>query len=566
MESPSSFISTLRERHGFTDVEEIGRGGMGVVYKARDPHLDRYVAVKQLGPELIADEAARARITSEMKTLARVSHSAVVSVHTSGIADDGSAYFIMDYVPGFNLSDLIRERKQQGRALSVEETVGYLQPVALALDHLHLKMSPPIIHRDVKPANILIPSGGGFEARSLLTDFGISLTEDDTRLTSLSVVAGTERYIAPELFPGQSHGSDGTRASKPDSSSDNYALALVALEMLTMRSLKDTMDEQQWTSSDRPFPRLEDMGLSETDASGLKALEEVFRKALDPTPAYRYSTANEFVQALARSGEGWAVDSIPAPGASGRADATTASSIPSAATGSSRVNPFGSGAAPANPFRNGSASPHSAFNQQAPAYQGAQAVQAGPGAPFGAPVAQSAYPTSPAQSVSYPVGARQGRKKGSWGVVAALGAAVVALAGGVGYLAYYVSSHPSWESPEATIAAAFPDAVPSLQNGNGWDGGACSPGTAEAGETARIVCEGENVTSAFIDYGSWEARDEALSGGSDRVGWELKECSVESADLGSGSYSLLPGDPKARFGVLVQGDTAADARLEVPVC
>lgn len=544
MEPSNSFISTLRERHGFTDIEEIGRGGMGVVYKARDPQLDRYVAVKQLGPELIADEAARARITSEMKTLARVSHSAVVSVHTSGSAADGSAYFIMDYVPGSNLSDLIRERKAQGKALSVEETVEYLQPIALALDHLHLKMSPPIIHRDVKPANILIPSGSGFEARSLLTDFGISLTEDDTRLTSLSVVAGTERYIAPELFPGQSHGSDGTRGTSPDATSDNYALALVALEMLTMRSLKDTMDENQWTSTDRPFPRLEDMGLSETNTAGLQALEKVFRKALDLTPAYRYSNANEFIQALAKSGEGWAVDSVPAPGVAGRTDATTASSLPLATPSS--PNPFAGSAPLANPFQQGNFSGNPAQTSSFPATTG----QAGQVAPAG----------------SYPVGARPAQKQGSWGLVSALGVVAVVLAGGVGYLGYYVLSHPSWDDAEATIAAAFPDALPSLQNGRGWDGGSCQSATPEPSETARIVCAGDEVTSVFIDYGTVEARDEAFAGGTDLVGWELKECSVESATLDSDTYSISPGDPKARFGILVDGETAADARLEVPAC
>lgn len=526
MESTQSFVSQIRDRHGFSHIEEIGRGGMGVVFKAHDPRLDRYVAVKQLSTELVGDDSARARFTSEMKTLARISHSAVVSIHSAGITDDGSAYFIMDYVEGRNLSTLIRDRKQWGKTFSVEETVDYLGSIALALDHLHLKMDPPIIHRDVKPANILIPSGRGFEARSLLTDFGISLTGDETRLTSLSVVAGTERYTAPEIYPGAANGSDGLRSSSPDAASDNYALALVALKMLTMRSLKDTMSEEEWTSGDRPFPRLRDMGLDETGVAGLAELENVFRTALDPHPAYRYATANEFIQALARAGDDWAVSNVPAAGRPEDTDAPT-SNFPTTDT-APQMDWDAAAAAWATP---------------APADSGSTAATASTAVPAQTP-----------------------KKTGSWATVGVLGVIAVVLAAGVGYLGYYVTSHPAWDDEEATIAAAFPEAIPALENGTGWADTVCAPGRAEDGQEAQIVCENDAGTVTYIDYGTPEARDEAYTESGDRVGWEGADCSVQSTALDDDSYSIIPGDPVARFAAVITGDGAEDSRLEVPLC
>lgn len=525
MESTQSFISHIRERYGYSHIEEIGRGGMGVVFKAHDPHLERYVAVKQLSTDLVGDDSARARFTSEMKTLARISHSAVVNIHSAGITDDGSAYFIMDYVKGRDLSTLIRERTQWGKAFSVEETVDYLGSIALALDHLHLKMDPPIIHRDIKPANILIPSGDNFEARSLLTDFGISLTGDQTRLTSLSIVAGTERYIAPELYPGATNGSDGLRSNSPDAASDNYALALVALQMLTTRSLKDTMSEEEWTSGDRPFPRLQEMGLKETGVAGLAALEEVFRTALNPRPAYRYATANEFIQALARAGDDWAVSNVPAAGRPEDANAPT-SNFPTADTAPQMNREAAAAAWAAGPHQTGS-------------------------------TASTAYASTPTPAQ---------KKPGSWTTVGALGVIAIALAAGVGYLGYYTTSHPAWNDEEATIAAAFPEAIPALENGTGWADTVCSTGRAEDGQEAQIVCENDAGTVTYIDYGTVEARDEAYAQSGDRVGWEGAECSVQSTALEDDSYSIIPGDPVARFAAVITGDNAGDSRLEVPLC
>lgn len=308
-----SFISALEERHGFTSVTEVGRGGMGVVYRAFDPRLQRYVAVKQLATELLDEESGLARFRAEMVTLGRISHSAVVKIHFADVSEDGDPYFVMDYIQGDNLGVLIRERREWGNRFTVAETVELLRPIAAALDFLHMRMDPPIVHRDIKPANILVPDSTASESRSLLTDFGISLAAEETRLTSLSMMIGTERYWAPELLPGGTHGPGGPEHSQPTASSDNYALSLVAFEMLTLQSLKDTMSSQQWAQSDRPFPRIAELGLNQKDMGDVETIDKLFRKALNPAPAYRFITATGFIQALARTGNAASTQRPPRP-------------------------------------------------------------------------------------------------------------------------------------------------------------------------------------------------------------------------------------------------------------
>ncbi|MDO5669654.1 MAG: serine/threonine-protein kinase [Corynebacterium sp.] len=309
----AEFFEVLRERHDFTDIEEIGRGGMGVVYRARDPKLDRRVAIKLLSTELLDAAASLARFESEMRTLAKIKHSAVVTIHSADTLDDDRAYFVMDYIDGDDLASLIRTRREWGNRFTIEETVELLRPIAAALDHLHLRMQPAVIHRDVKPGNILVPRRGNTEVRSLLTDFGISLAADDTRITSLSVMIGTERYYAPELFPGGTHGAQGTVHNTPTAASDNYALTLIAFEMLTLASYKDTMSVDEWANPDRPLPHLRELGIHQADQGNLEGVEKVLRKALAPAPAYRYQTAVEFIQALSQAGGSRSIDRPPAP-------------------------------------------------------------------------------------------------------------------------------------------------------------------------------------------------------------------------------------------------------------
>lgn len=156
---------------------------------------------------------------------------------------------------------LISQRMQWNRRFTVAETVELLRPIAAALDFLHLTMTPPIIHCDVKPENILVPATSAqMESRALRTDFGISLVSEDERLTSFSMMMGTEKYFAPEIPPGgQCSGREGS-PTKPTAATDNYTLALIAFEMLTLHPYRDTMSQAQWLQSNRPAPELQGSG------------------------------------------------------------------------------------------------------------------------------------------------------------------------------------------------------------------------------------------------------------------------------------------------------------------
>lgn len=298
-----TFAKHLTDRHGFKHVELIGMGGMGVVFRAWDEKLDRLVAVKLLSAELSRNDLSKERFHTEMKTLAKVNHSAVVRIHFGDIADDGSAYFVMDYVDGEDLGMKIRQRLEWGQRFSVAETVELLRPIAAALDYLHVKLSPPIIHRDVKAENILVPRDHHrYGTRSLLTDFGISFTDKDQRLTSLSTIMGTQKYLAPEILPGGVLGAGDSQHNQPGAATDNYALALVAFEMMTLQSYRNTMSEAQWMQPNRPAPNLSALGLNQLDYGDVQNIQMVFHRALHPAPENRPPSAVAFIQELSRTG------------------------------------------------------------------------------------------------------------------------------------------------------------------------------------------------------------------------------------------------------------------------
>lgn len=516
MDEYTAFFAYLRERHGLADITPVGKGGMGEVFRAFRPHLQDMVAVKRLSSELIDDDVARARFATEMTTLARIRHQAIVRVHDGGVTDDGDAYFIMDYVEGQDLAKLIRERQRWGRSFTVAETVALLRPIAFALDYLHLKMNPAVVHRDVKPANILVPTSDAFDAKSLLTDFGISLVEDATRHTSLHVVAGTAGYLAPELYP---ESEDDDRAGEPNAATDNYALTLIALEMLTLRTLRDTMSEEQWRGHYRPFPELSKLGLQEAEPGAAAKLEQVFRTALHPMAGYRYQTALDFINALSRTDEAWHLSAQPNP-APPTNNATTIDNP--------HQQPF-----PA-PTRSGTgAGP--APNHSAPQ-----------------PTAVAARP-APA------------RKQSSPAVTVVLGLIAAALAGGVGYFSYLLATQSPWEGPARVVAASFSDALPGLEGGSGPAGTTCTATTPGEGQLAVITCEGDEATYDFIDFGTAEQRDATLDG-SERVGWDVKTCAIQSVTVDDDTVAVFPDLAGGRFAVTITGADAVQKRLEVPLC
>src|SRR2546430_2155145 len=196
---------------------EIGRGGMGVVFNARDERLKRKVAVKVLPPDLAFREEIRLRFLREAETAARLSHPHIVPIHSVGEGPDGLVYFVMAYIDGEPLGSRLKRRGQ----LSPEEARRILMETADALGAAH---ALGIIHRDVKPDNILLEGSRG---RVVVTDFGIakalSSTTGPGTLTATGVAIGTPHYMSPEQAAGD---------REIDGRSDIYSLGVVAYQTL----------------------------------------------------------------------------------------------------------------------------------------------------------------------------------------------------------------------------------------------------------------------------------------------------------------------------------------------
>ena len=188
----------------------IGRGSMGVVFRARNGDGD-VVALKILPPELAEDSTFRTRFDRESRIARSVRHPNIVEVVDAGVAD-GLAFLAMELVPGRTLA----ERIEQAGTFEPDEVVKLVAEIGAALDVLH---DDGLVHRDVKPANVLLDERG----TALLTDFGLARAAADTVLTQPGRVSGTADYLAPELILGEA----------PSAGSDLYALGCLAYECLT---------------------------------------------------------------------------------------------------------------------------------------------------------------------------------------------------------------------------------------------------------------------------------------------------------------------------------------------
>jgi eukaryotic-like serine/threonine-protein kinase len=172
-------------------VKELGRGGMGIVFKAEDEVLQRTVAIKLMLPEIAASETARQRFMREARSAAQVVHENVVAIHTVD-ETQGAPYLVMQFVEGGSLQDRIHHD-----LLSPKEIVRLSKEMALGLMAAHAK---GLVHRDIKPANILIEASTG---RVKITDFGLARAVDDAHLTQSGSVIGTPLFMAPEQARGE---------------------------------------------------------------------------------------------------------------------------------------------------------------------------------------------------------------------------------------------------------------------------------------------------------------------------------------------------------------------------
>ena len=194
----------------------IGRGGMGMVYKARQVSLDRIVAIKLLPREIIRDDIDfKQRFKLEAQTMARLSHPGIVAVHDFGETEDGQLFFVMEFIDGQDLAKLIEQRG----ALPVDEVLRIFRAVAEALVYAHRE---GVIHRDIKPANVLIKASGEVK----VADFGLAkiVAPGTVALTATSTSMGSHDFAAPEVF---AHGADA------DHRADVFSLGVMLYQMLT---------------------------------------------------------------------------------------------------------------------------------------------------------------------------------------------------------------------------------------------------------------------------------------------------------------------------------------------
>lgn len=256
----------------YSTERELGRGGMATVYLAHDPVLDRKVAIKLISPEFLSNEMLRERFQREARAITRLGHSAIVPVFDFG-DHQGQPYLVMGYMSGGSLSQRMKEAR-----LSDDEALRITTRIAAALDAAH---SAGLIHRDVKPDNILFDQYGD----AFLSDFGIvKLGDGATQLTG-SMVMGTPAYMAPEMADT----SDVTPAA------DLYALGVTLFQILAGQTpyQATTPLGQMMAHVSKPIPNIRDLRPDLPEA-----VQQVIEKALAKEPAARFESGEAMVAAL----------------------------------------------------------------------------------------------------------------------------------------------------------------------------------------------------------------------------------------------------------------------------
>ncbi|MET0226890.1 MAG: serine/threonine-protein kinase, partial [Dokdonella sp.] len=266
----------MRTRLGHYDiVAELGRGGMGVVYKGYEASLNRYVAIKVLADSLAHDEAIKERFLREARSMAALNDPHIIQIYFIG-EDEGQTYFVMEFVEGESLGSMLKREHK----LTVEQSAKVIQQTALGLATAHDR---GVVHRDIKPGNLMITSRGSVK----IADFGIALSNHDlsSKLTTTGEFVGTPGYLSPEVCLG-----------KPvDQRSDIFSLGIVLFEMLTG---KMPFNDESPLGLMLEVVRAEIPDVRQLNADADAQIAGILARMIAKEPADRYQNCHELVADL----------------------------------------------------------------------------------------------------------------------------------------------------------------------------------------------------------------------------------------------------------------------------
>lgn len=276
----------------FRVIEKIGAGGMGAVYKAEQPEMRRFVAIKILHARFLSRQDLVTRFKREARAMSHLSHPNTAKVFLYGQLEDGACYFVMEYLEGQNLAQTIRREGPMDplRAIHIMiQTCG-------ALEEAH---RGGIIHRDLKPENIFLTTQGGIADFPKVLDFGLAkVSERQMRpgsliLTQEGMVFGTPEFMSPEQARGETL----------DGRSDIYSLGVILYELLTGKLPFDAAQSMEFIQKhvkEAPIP----LSVRAPDRTFPPGLEQVLAKALAKRPEERFASAAEFASALDQVAQG----------------------------------------------------------------------------------------------------------------------------------------------------------------------------------------------------------------------------------------------------------------------
>jgi len=311
------FAMALSKLGRYDIVRVLGKGAMGTVYEARDPVLDRRVAIKTIAVHGLSAEGVRdyeIRFRTEARSCARLQHPNIVSVYDSG-RDGETAYLVMEYVEGQDL----KYHLDQGDVFTLDQTLRIMRDLLSALSYAHAHQ---VVHRDVKPGNLLIEADG----RVKLTDFGVARIQDANDATrTRGLMVGTLKYMSPEQVQGQS----------VDARADLFAAGVVLYQLLTARQPFVGDSEfaiiAQIIGVDPPEP-------STTHPALPSAIDGVLARAMAKSREQRYPDAQAFFDALAQAcGQAQDRSTAPAALAIGLGSGASRARMSASASGSNGV-------------------------------------------------------------------------------------------------------------------------------------------------------------------------------------------------------------------------------------